>query len=103
MNQFAIGAQPVATGYYAWFRKVHRCENEILKGKGGHPIVYPTRHAAKAAAGDALVAYINGSLVRDGEIIKAVSTADAHFNLQPFIRAKGSNKRTVVVKKTAKQ
>lgn len=103
MNEFAIGAQPVATGFYAWFRKVHKCENEILKGKGGHPIVYPTKAEAKAAAGDAIVAYINGSLVRDGALLQASSQADAAFpNLKPFVKAKGSQKRTIVERKTSK-
>lgn len=68
MNEFAIGAQPVAGGFVAWFRKVHKCDNEILKGKGGHPIIYPTKAEAKAAAGEAMVAYINGSITASGEL-----------------------------------
>jgi len=92
MNQFAIGAHPVANGYIAWFRKVHKADNEILKGKGGIPIVYPTRAEAKAAAGEAIVAYINGSLVRDGEMVKAASAADAHFNLKPFVKQRGKTR-----------
>lgn len=39
---------------------------------------------------------------RDGEVIKAVSEADAHFNLQPFVKAKGSQKRTIVERKPSK-
>ena len=84
MNEFSIGAQPVAGGYIAWFRKVHKASNEILKGKGGKPEIYPTRDAATAAAGMAIVAYINGSLVREGERIEARSKADAFF--KPIFR-----------------
>jgi hypothetical protein len=96
MNQFSIGAQPVPGGFVAWFRKVHKASNEVLKGKGGHPKIFETRDAATAAAGEALVAYINGSLVRDGEKLKAVSAADAAFNLKPFIKQRGSERRTIV-------
>jgi hypothetical protein len=88
MNEFSIGAQPVPGGFIAWFRKVHKVDNEILKGKGGHPIVYPTKAEAKAAAGEAMVAYLNGAIVRDGAIIEAKSKAEALFNLKP-IRTKG--------------
>lgn len=96
MNEFAIGAHPHGGGYIAWFRKVHKCDNEVLKGKGGHPIIYGTKAEAKAAAGEAIVAYINGSLVRHGETI-AVSKADAVFaGLKPFVRQRGSSRRTEV-------
>ncbi|WP_271024949.1 hypothetical protein [Rhizobium sp. RCAM05973] len=81
MNSFQIGAQSVPGGYLAWFRKVHRCDNEIIRGKGGHPIVYPTKAEAKAAAGEAMVAYLNGSMVRDGAVLEAKSKADELFNL----------------------
>jgi len=86
LNEFQIGAQPVPGGYIGWFRKVHRCDNEIIRGKGGHPIVYPTKAEAKAAAGEAMVAYLNGSLVRDGAVLEAKSKADELFNL-PKARA----------------
>lgn len=100
MNEFSIGAQPVAGGYLAFFRKVHKSENEILKSKGGHPTIYPTRAEAKAAAGEALVAYINGNLVRDGVKLEATSKADQVFaGLKPFTRAKGSERLTVVERK----
>ncbi len=69
MNEFAIGTQAVPGGHIAWFRKVHRAENEIVRGDRGQPIIFPTKSEAKAAAGDALVAYMNGSFCRSGEII----------------------------------
>lgn len=84
MNEFQIGAQPIAGGYLAWFRRVHKADNEIIKGKGGKPVVYPTKDAAKAAAGEAMVAYINGSLVRDGVTVEASSKADLLF--KPIFR-----------------
>lgn len=63
MNSFAIGAQPYAGGFLAWFRKVHRCDNEILKDERGQQIIYSTKEEAKAAAGEALCGYINGNIV----------------------------------------
>jgi hypothetical protein len=38
---------------------------------------------------------------RDGETIH-ISNADAHFKLNPFVKAKGSQKRTVVERKDNK-
>jgi len=71
MNEFAIGTQAVPGGFLGWFRKVHRAENEIVKGERGQPIIFPTKSEAKAAAGEAIVAYMNGSFVRSGEILSA--------------------------------
>ncbi|MDP9809377.1 hypothetical protein J2W42_002225 [Rhizobium tibeticum] len=96
MNEFQIGAQAVPGGYIAWFRKVHKASNEVIKEKGGRPKIYPTKDAATAAAGQAIVAYINGSLLRDGETLQASNTADALFNLKPFVRARGKERRTIV-------
>lgn len=80
MNQFAIGYMAVPGGFIGWFRKVHRADNEIVKGEKGQPIIFPTRAEAKAAAGDAIVAYMNGSFVRSGEIIPAAKIeAEKHF------------------------
>ncbi|WP_234633022.1 hypothetical protein [Agrobacterium vitis] len=102
MNEFAIGAQAVAGGFVAWFRKAHKCDNEILNGKGGHPIVYPTRSEAKAAAGEAIIAYINGSLVRDGAMAEAQVAADALFvGLRPFVKQRGKA-RLIEVERRAK-
>ncbi|MBB4063663.1 hypothetical protein [Gellertiella hungarica] len=99
MNQFSIGAQAVAGGYIAWFRRVHKADNEILLGKGGQPIIYATKAEAKAAAGERLCAYINGSLVRDGEKLQARSEADAVFNLKPFVKQRGKSRRIQVERK----
>ncbi len=96
MNEFSIGAHPVPGGFIAWFRKVHKASNEVIKEKGGRPKIYPTRDAATAAAGQAIVAYINGSLLRDGEKLQATCKADALFTLKPFVRARGKERRTVV-------
>lgn len=102
MNEFSIGAQPVGGGWVGWFRRVHKADNEVIKGKGGQPQIFPTREAAKAAAGEHLCAYINGHLVRDGAKIQARSDADAVFNLQPFIKQRGKTRRIEVTRKGAK-
>lgn len=79
MNEFAIGAQPVSGGYIAWFRKVHKADNEVIKEKGGKPKLFATRAEAKAAAGEAMVAYINGNLTRDGARAGRHEAAEALF------------------------
>ncbi|MBB3411234.1 hypothetical protein FHT87_005187 [Rhizobium sp. BK316] len=70
MNHFAIGTQPVRNGYLAWFRRVHKATNEIIKSHG-KPVIYPTEEKARAAAADALLVYLNSEMVRDGEVIGA--------------------------------
>lgn len=79
MNEFKIGTQQVAAGHLAWIRKVHQTEREYIKGKGGVPIIYPTKADAKAAAGEAIVAYINGHLTATGYQMELKSEAEAIF------------------------
>jgi hypothetical protein len=79
MNEFQIGTEAVAGGHLGWIRKVHRATNEILRDKRGEPIVFATQDAAKAAAGEAMVAYLNTPMLRDGARVEAISKAEAFF------------------------
>ncbi len=79
MNEFQIGTDAVADGYLGWIRKVHRATNEILRDRRGEPIVFATQDAAKAAAGEAMVAYLNTPMLRDGAKVEALSKAEAFF------------------------
>lgn len=79
MNEFQIGTEAVAGGHLGWIRKVHRSTNEILKDSCGEPIVFMTPDAAKAAAGEAMVAYLNTPMLRDGVRVQAISKAEAFF------------------------
>ena len=79
MNEFQIGTEAVAGGHLGWIRKVHRATNEILRDSRGEQIVFATQDAAKAAAGDAMVAYLNTPMLRDGARIQALSKAEAFF------------------------
>ncbi|TXH83256.1 MAG: hypothetical protein E6Q77_04745 [Rhizobium sp.] len=79
MNEFQIGTEAVVGGHHGWIRKVHRATNEILKDGRGEPIVFATQDAAKAAAGEAIVAYLNTPMLRDGARVEAISKAEAFF------------------------
>ncbi|MFK0163509.1 hypothetical protein [Rhizobium sp. NPDC090279] len=79
MNEFQIGTEAVAGGHLGWIRKVHRATNEILRDNRGEPIVFATQDAAKAAAGEAMVAYLNTPILRDGARVEAISKAEAFF------------------------
>ncbi|MBN8951432.1 MULTISPECIES: hypothetical protein [unclassified Rhizobium] len=82
MNEFQIGTEAVAGGHLGWIRKVHRATNEILRDNRGEPIVFATQDAAKAAAGEAMVAYLNTPMLRDGARVEAISKAEAFFKLK---------------------
>jgi hypothetical protein len=79
MNEFQIGTEAVAGGHLGWIRKVHRVTNEVLKDNRGEPIVFLTQDAAKAAAGEAMIAYLNTPMLRDGARVAAMSKAEALF------------------------
>ena len=79
MNEFQIGTEAVDGGHLGWLRKVHRATNEILRDNRGEPIVFATQDAAKAAAGEAMVAYLNTPMLRDGARVAAISKAEAFF------------------------
>jgi hypothetical protein len=84
MNMFQIGAEAVEGGHLGWIRKVHRARNEILRDSRGDPIVFSSEDAAKAAAGEAMVAYLNTPMMRDGVRLEAaLSKAEALFKLRP--------------------
>ncbi|NTJ67290.1 hypothetical protein G6M50_04885 [Agrobacterium rhizogenes] len=83
MNAFQIGTEAVAGGHLGWIRKVHRATNEILRDSRGEPIVFATQDAAKAAAGEAMVAYLNTPMLRDGARVEAFSKAEAFFKPKP--------------------
>jgi hypothetical protein len=79
MNEFQIGTEAVAGGHLGWIRKVHRATNDVLKDSRGEPIVFSTQDAAKAAAGEAIVAYLNTPMLRDGARVERMSNAEALF------------------------
>lgn len=80
MNEVAIGTCPALGGYHGLIRKVHKAKFEAVE-RNGKALVFATREAARAAAGDALCAYINGTMMRrDGETIgKAKQEAEKVF------------------------
>jgi hypothetical protein len=58
-----------------------------ILGEGERPIVFPSELEALKAVNHHLLAYFNGSMVRDGVKIEARSKAEAMFDL-PKVRAR---------------
>lgn len=84
MNEFNAFARPVRGGYSAYLRTAKDGSAKPLLGKGGKPAVFGTELEAVKAALGRLINYINGHLVRDGEVATAVAAADSHF--KPGVR-----------------
>lgn len=97
MNHFAAYTKPVPGGHWAMCRFAQNAQPwPILEGD--KPKVFPVQAEALIAAQGHVIKHINGTMRRDGETI-ATSKADAAFpGLKPFVKAKGSNKRTIVEK-----
>lgn len=95
MNEVAGYARPVPMGFWAMIRLHRDARPKPLLARGGSPIVYTCEADALRAVVAHLCSYFNSPMVRGGETIQ-MSKADAHFNLQPFVKAKGREKRTEV-------
>jgi len=91
MNEFAGYTRPVPGGHWAMLRFARDGHPKPLMD-GDKPFVFPTEVEALRAVNRHLLAYFNGHLVRDGEVIKAVSEADTHFNLKPFVKQRGKSR-----------
>lgn len=92
MNQFDYDARPVAGGgYHAMLRTAADGELKPIIGKGGYPQVYRSRDAALQSVLEHLCRYVNGHLVRDGEIAgQTEAAAEALF--KPIVRQKGKTR-----------
>lgn len=100
MNHFAAYTKPVPGGHWAMCRFAQNAKPwPILEHE--KPKVFTKDTDALIAAQRLVIDHINGTMRRDGETIQ-ISNADAHFKLKPFVKAKGSQKRTVVERKDSK-
>lgn len=94
-NQFAFGTIPSSGGFLAYYRMVHRSDNFILRD-GRHDIIFATQHEAYRAAGDAFLSYLNSHISGLMPKVEAVTaTADAVFNLKPFVKPQAPLKRKI--------
>ena len=100
-NKYAAYVQEVPGGYRAMIRVCREAKPNPVMDKGDKPKIYPTRAAALTELLSHVISFMNGRPIR-GEHFNdepVISDADAAFpGLQPFVKAKGSNKRTIVKK-----
>ncbi|MBW3096827.1 hypothetical protein [Pseudohoeflea coraliihabitans] len=61
--------------YYAMVRLPRHAKAMPILGKGGRPVRFHDAYSAMRAATQAVLAYFNGHLVRDGETLSATRDA----------------------------
>jgi hypothetical protein len=91
MNNFEVFTEPVMGGYHAMVRTASDAEARPVLGEGGEPRIFGRELDALRSAADNLVRYINGHLVRDGEIAGSVLN-DAEARFKPVLRQKGKTR-----------
>ncbi len=97
-NKSAAKAVPTGNEYEAHYRPVWAASFRIVRNRG-QIAKFSTELAAEVAAWRVLYSVEQRVMRRDGAMVFAAkSAADAHFNLAPTVKAKGSNKRTIVEK-----
>lgn len=102
MNESAAKAVPKGNEYEAHYRPVWAASFRIVKNRG-QIAKFSTELAAEVAAWRVLYSVEQRVMRRDGALVFAAkASADAHFNLAPTVKAKGSNKRTIVERKPSK-
>lgn len=103
MNDYRYATKEViGVGVFAFLRTSRDGELKPILEKGGKPKVFSTRASALEDILNHLVRYVNGHLVRDGEIAgETRAKAEAAFN--PIVRQKGKTKLITVAYKGQRQ
>ena len=99
MNEFSYEIETIANvGIHAKLRTAHDGEMKPILGRGGDPKVYRNRTEAIEDLLDHVVRYINGHMVRDGEIA-GQTRAEAESVFKPVLRQKGKTRLIAVAYK----
>lgn len=95
MNASAAIAVLTPHGYEGHFRPVWSAVFQKVQ-ENGRTVYFSTAAEAECRAWRVLYAVEQPVMVRDGEIIRSQSQADAAFNLKPFVRERGRERRARV-------
>lgn len=96
MNNFEYETRTVkGMGVHAYLRTAGDGELKPILAKGGAPKIYPNKEEAIKDILDNLVSYVNGNLVRSGEIAGA-TMAEAEAAFKPILRQKGKTRLIAV-------
>lgn len=96
MNEFSYEIETIANvGIHAKLRTASDGEMRPILGKGGDPKVYRSRTEAVQDLLDHVVRYINGHMVRDGEIA-GQTRAEAESVFKSVLRQKGKTRLIAV-------
>ncbi len=97
MNQFEGYTKATFGGHKAMVRTARDAYAKPVMCKGGKPRIFPTEAEAWRAVCESLTAYINGHMLRYGEVAgRAAEKAEALF---PSLVKSGRNKKRVEVER----
>lgn len=102
MNEFDGYTKPARNGFYAMLRTAGDAEARPVLTRGGQPMLFPNEHDALLAVVAHLLRYINGNLVRIGEIA-GETNAIAEAAFKPVVRQKGKSRIITVAYKGQRQ
>lgn len=98
MNDFDAGTKRTHRGYLAMLRTAGDAELKPILCRGGKAIYYPDELTAHKVATEHLLRYINGHLVRVGEIAGETAAA-AQAVFKNVVRQKGKSRQIIVAYK----
>lgn len=98
MNDFDVYAEPTRNGFKAMLRTAGDAEAKPVLNKGGVAMVYPDELTAYKVATEHLLRYVNGHLVRAGEIAGETAAA-AKSVFKRVVKQKGRTRQIAVTYK----
>ncbi|MEN5275805.1 hypothetical protein ABE527_02530 [Brucella sp. TWI432] len=101
MNEFGFRVERLTAGYKAFLRRACDAEAKPILDQGGKHRLFPSEADALRAIAHNLCRYVNGHLVREGEIGGSV-TRNANALFPTLIKQRGKEKRIQVVRKGSK-
>lgn len=103
MNEFSAYTQPVPGGFRAMVRFARDGKPKPIMEGEERPKIYATELEATKDALAHVLRYFNGvgnhEFRRAGDTLIAHPSADAIFNLKPFIKQRGKTRLTEVVRR----
>ncbi|THK33999.1 hypothetical protein EHS39_33015 [Ensifer sp. MPMI2T] len=98
MNDYDAGTKLTRRGYLAMLRTAGDAEMKPILSKGGEAIYYPDELTAHKVATEHLLRYINGHLVRAGEIAGETAAA-ANAVFKKVVKQRGKSRQITVAYK----
>ena len=98
MNDFEAFTKPTRKGFLAMLRTAGDVEAKPILNKGGSVMVYPDELTAQKVVTEHLLRYVNGHLVRAGEIAGETAAA-ANAVFKKVVKQRGKSRQITVAYK----